>query len=167
MSEEPPGDVPARLRQLVDEAAAVGAGPRRTELLTEGLLNFGRDLLVLVTAERRRDEARFDAVYAEMHARCRSWLMGDALGRGADEDARRARFALWFCGLHPALARVAARIVFKLPEGIPTATCPRCATCSSGSCSWRSRAGSPPAARWTRSPGCSSWTWWATTARRS
>ncbi|HEY7250155.1 MAG TPA: CHAT domain-containing protein [Methylomirabilota bacterium] len=119
MSEETPRDVPARLRQLVDEAAAVGAGPRRTELLTEGLLNFGRDLLVLVTAERRRDEARFDGVHAEMHALCRSWLMGDALGRGADEAARRARFALWFCGLHPALARVAARIVFKLPEGHP------------------------------------------------
>ncbi|HEY7204573.1 MAG TPA: CHAT domain-containing protein [Methylomirabilota bacterium] len=119
MSEESARDFPERLRQIVEEAATVGAGPRRTELLTEGLLNFGRDLLVLVAAERRRDEARFDPVHAEMHALCRTWLMGDALGRGADEDARRARFALWFCGRHPALARVAARIVFKLPEGHP------------------------------------------------
>ena len=117
---EPPADEPSpRLRSLIADAAAAGDAGARSALIAEGLLNFGADFFRGVTTARKNDRQTYDKLYEEMLSSSFAWLSGTRFGDRADEDARRARFALWFGSLKPGLARMAARAVFRLPAGHP------------------------------------------------
>jgi tetratricopeptide (TPR) repeat protein/CHAT domain-containing protein len=107
------------LRRLLDEAVSSSHAATRIKLLDTGLLNHGKDFVTFLAAEKSRDSEKWGLLHTEMHARCRHWLKGERLSERADEDARRARFALWFCAQVPGLARLAAHIIAKLPEGHP------------------------------------------------
>src|SRR6185503_12696721 len=114
-----PVEVSVRLREIVEEAAACSDDGVRRALIDSALVNFGAEFVKLVSEDWNRDQAKYNNLYEEMFARCRAWLSGDKFSERANEDARRARFALWFCGMVPGLARVASRVIFKLPEGHP------------------------------------------------
>jgi tetratricopeptide (TPR) repeat protein/CHAT domain-containing protein len=119
VSESAPASIPDRLRWLIEEAKKGANAQARRPFIVEGLLNFGAEFVTLVSTMHRDDSALYDELYHEMFAVCRDWLSGESLSSRSDEDARRARFALWFCSLMPGLARIAARLVYRLPEGHP------------------------------------------------
>ena len=119
MSDAPAAENADRVNQLIETATACASAEQRAALLAEGLLNFGAEFVTAVNAARARERERYEQLHGEMFTLCREWLEDKRLSVRADEDARKARFALWFCTLIPGLARVAARIVFQLPDGHP------------------------------------------------
>ena len=117
---EPAADEPSpRLRSLIADAAAAGDAGARSALIAKGLLNFGADFVKFAAEARKNDSETYELLYGEVMVSCLAWVSGRRLSNSADEGARLARFAVWFCSLAPGLARVAARAVFKLPAGHP------------------------------------------------
>ena len=111
------GALRALAKLIVD--AETGDPETARAAVRKGLIDFGWTFVQFASATTRNNPEGHAQLIDLIHIVWGDWLRGDRISNKADEDERRARFALETMKLNPVLTRLAANAVFRLPEGHP------------------------------------------------
>src|SRR5215471_1718883 len=98
----------------VDEITAAGEGSK-SDIISAALLNYGAAFVIATEKRFAQDAEQYMDIKRTTWKMVFSWLRDVKLSERADEDERRARFALWLITSFPQLSRLAANAVFRLP----------------------------------------------------